>query len=344
MKKKVKKLITFVVPCYNSESYMERCINTLLKGKEEVEIVIVNDGSTDKTAKIADGYKKRYPKIIKVVHKVNGGHGSGVNAGLKEATGKYFKVVDSDDWLDEESLIKLLDKIKNFDENNIAVDLFVCNYVYDHLYDGFQKIMSYRNVFHENIITKWEETASFKSSQYLIMHSLIYKTSILKECGLKLPEHTFYVDNLVAFIPLSLVNSIYYMDLNLYHYFIGREDQSVNEKVMMGRIDQQIKVTKLIIDSFEIEKIENKSLKLKKYMVKFVSMMVTICNVYLLMINDKESLAKRDELWDYIKNKDVKLYKELKRNLSGLTYIPGKFGNFISLNGYKIAKKIFKFN
>ena len=112
MKNKTKKLISFVVPCYNSESYMERCINTLLKGKEDVEIIIVNDGSTDKTKKIADGYKKRYPKIIKAIHKINGGHGSGVNAGLKEASGKYFKVVDSDDWLDEEALIKLINKIK----------------------------------------------------------------------------------------------------------------------------------------------------------------------------------------------------------------------------------------
>ena len=134
------------------------------------------------------------------------------------------------------------------------------------------------------------------------------------------------------------------MDLDLYHYFIGREDQSVNEKVMMGRIDQQIKVTKLIIDSIDLKELDNISLKLKKYIIKFTSMMVTICNVYLLMINDDKSLVKRDELWQYIKNKDIKLYKELKKNLAGLTYIPGKLGNFISLNGYKIAKKIFKFN
>ena len=112
----------------------------------------------------------------------------------------------------------------------------------------------------------------------------------------------------------------------------------------MGRIDQQIKVTKLIIESFDLENVSKKSLKLKKYMVNFVSMMVTICNVYLLMINDKKSLEKRDALWDYIKKKDKILYKDLKRNLSGLTYLPGKLGNFVSLNGYKIAKKIFKFN
>lgn len=176
------------------------------------------------------------------------------------------------------------------------------------------------------------------------MHSLIYKTSILKDCKLTLPEHTFYVDNLVAFIPLEHVKDIYYMDLDLYHYFIGREDQSVNEKVMMAKVDQQIKVTKLIIDSFNVDNVSNKSIKLKKYMINFVAMMVTICDVYLLMINDKKSLNKRDELWQYIKNKDIKLYKELKKGLSGLTYIPGKFGNFVSLNGYRIAKKIFKFN
>jgi glycosyltransferase involved in cell wall biosynthesis len=344
MKNKSKKLITFAVPCYNSESYMERCINTLLKGKEDVEIIIVDDGSTDKTAKIADGYQKRYPKIIKVIHKVNGGHGSGVNAGLKEASGQYFKVVDSDDWLDENSLLKLIDKIKYLNENSLNVDLFVCNYIYDHLYDGFQKVMSYSNVFHENQITNWEETASFKSSQYLIMHALIYKTKILKESKIKLPEHTFYVDNLVALLPLSYVKDIYYMNIDLYHYFIGREDQSVNEKVMMGRIDQQIKVTKLIIDSINLDDLEKKSVKLKKYVIKFTSMMVTICDVYLLMINDKKSLEKREKLWEYIKNKDIKLYKQLKRSLSGLTYIPGKLGNFVSLNGYKIAKKIFKFN
>lgn len=342
--KKNKKLISFVVPCYNSESYMERCINTLLKGKEDVEIIIVNDGSIDKTKKIAEGYKKRYPKIIKTIHKINGGHGSAVNAGLKKATGLYFKVVDSDDWLDEEALIKLITRIKKMESENKEIDLFVCNYVYDHLYDGFKKTMNYRNIFHEEQITNFEETASFKNSQYLIMHALIYRTDILKKCKLVLPEHTFYVDNLVAILPLKYVKTIYYMDLDLYHYFIGREDQSVNEQVMMGRIDQQIKVTKLIIDSIDLKELNIISLKLKKYIIKFTSMMVTICNVYLLMINDDKSLAKRDELWQYIKDKDLKLYKELKKNLAGLTYIPGKLGNFISLNGYRIAKKIFKFN
>ena len=105
------KLLSIAVPCYNSEDYMRHCIETLLPGGEDVEIIIVDDGSTDKTAEIADKYREQYPDIVKVVHKENGGHGSGVNKGLELATGMYFKVVDSDDWLDTNSYKKLINKI-----------------------------------------------------------------------------------------------------------------------------------------------------------------------------------------------------------------------------------------
>ena len=98
------KLISFVVPCYNSSSYMHHALDTILEIKEDIELIIVNDGSTDDTLKIAKEYQKKYPQVIKVIDKENGGHGSGVNAGLGIASGKYFKVVDSDDWVDTSSL------------------------------------------------------------------------------------------------------------------------------------------------------------------------------------------------------------------------------------------------
>lgn len=104
------KYLSFVVPCYNSESYMARCIESLLPGGEDVEIIIIDDGSKDKTVEIADAYQKQYPDLVKVIHKENGGHGSGVNAGLACARGVYFKVVDSDDWLDGTAYQKLLEK------------------------------------------------------------------------------------------------------------------------------------------------------------------------------------------------------------------------------------------
>lgn len=339
------KKISFTVPCYNSEEYMERCIDSLLVGRDEVEIIIVNDGSKDNTGKIADSYQKKYPNIVRVIHKENGGHGSGVNAGLKIASGTYFKVVDSDDRLDENSLLKLIDKIKEIEEKKENVDLFVCNYIYDHLYENKQKEMHYKNIFKEEKIITWKEIGHFKSSQYMIMHSLIYKTSVLKKCKINLPEHTFYVDNIFAYIPLTCVKTMMYLNIPLYHYFIGRVDQSVNESVMITRVDQQIKITKIIAESVDLQKVREVYPKLYKYLLSYLSMMLTISSVLLLKKKDKESLEKRKELWNYIKEIDKKAYKKLKYcKLAGLTYIPTKVGAFITLNGYKVARKVYRFN
>ena len=108
------KYISFAIPCYNSEAYMEKAINSILVGGEDVEIIVVNDGSKDGTQEIAERYQEKYPTIVKAVAKPNGGHGDAVNCGLEHATGKYFKVVDSDDWVDEEALLKVLDTVKGF--------------------------------------------------------------------------------------------------------------------------------------------------------------------------------------------------------------------------------------
>ena len=128
------KLLSIAVPCYNSEAYMRNCIESLLPGGEEVEIIIVDDGSTkDRTPQIADEYAAKYPTIVKVVHQENGGHGEAVNTGLKNSTGVYFKVVDSDDWLDAESYQKVLKKLGELVRAGDAVDMVICNYVYDKL-------------------------------------------------------------------------------------------------------------------------------------------------------------------------------------------------------------------
>ena len=122
---------------------MERCIDTLLTADEQVEIIIVDDGSTDRTGEIADNYAQNYPEIVQVIHQENGGHGAGVNAGIAQASGKYFKVVDSDDWLDPGELNKLLRKIKEWEKQQMTVDLIICNYLYDHFYENKVKRMAY---------------------------------------------------------------------------------------------------------------------------------------------------------------------------------------------------------
>ena len=136
------KLLTFAIPCYNSESYMRHCIESILPGGEDVEILIVDDGSTkDNTAAIADEYQEKYPTIVRAIHQENGGHGEAVNAGIRNATGLYFKVVDSDDWVDADAYKKILDKLRELAGSDTTLDMLLANYVYEKEGAKHKKVM-----------------------------------------------------------------------------------------------------------------------------------------------------------------------------------------------------------
>lgn len=338
------KILSFGVPCYNSEAYMRKCIDSLLVGGDDVEIIIVNDGSKDGTAAIADEYAATYPGIVKAVHQENGGHGEAVNAGLRNATGMYYKVVDSDDWLDEDSLCRVIDVLKSFIENRKRVDLMICNYVYEHVEDGTSKAISFANVLPENRVFGWSQVGRFRPDQNLLMHTLIYRTKVLKDSGLELPKHTFYVDNLFAYIPLPYVRSIYYMNVDLYRYYIGRVDQSVNEQVMIGRIDQQIRVNKLMFDAYSLPgDVYNK--RLAQYMMSYLSTICMVTSVMLTISGAEENLEKRKELWAYFKENDPKLYGRLRRGARGIVSTPPSgVASKVVVKGYHLAQKIYKFN
>lgn len=336
------KLLTFVIPCYNSESYMEHCLESLLPGGEDVEILIVDDGSTkDRTAEIADAYEKKYPGIVRAIHQENGGHGEAVNAGIRNATGLYFKVVDSDDWVDLDAYMKILAKLKELAGGDRTLDMFISNYVYEKEGAKHKKVMRYTALPQDKLIT-WDDS-KFHKGQYILMHSVIYRTQLLRECGLELPKHTFYVDNIYVYKPLPNVKYMYYMDVDFYRYFIGRDDQSVNEKVMISRIDQQIKVNKIMVDAFDLWKISNK--KLRKYMFNYLEIITVVSTIMLIRSGTKENLDKKRELWKYIKDKDIRLFHRLRRGIMGNTMnLPGKGGRKISVAAYKISQKVVGFN
>jgi glycosyltransferase involved in cell wall biosynthesis len=324
---------------------MDKCINSLLPAGEDAEIVLVNDGSTkDNTKEIADGYAEKYPNIIRVVHKENGGHGDAVNSALKIATGKYFKVVDSDDWVDGNALKKLMDEITAFEGKEETPDAIIVNYVYEHVYSNTQKFVRYTKQFPEAKLFTFDESKKFKTGQFLAMHSLVYKTEVLKECNLVLPKHTFYVDNLFVYTPLPYIKKFYYLNIDFYRYFIGRADQSVNEKVIMGRIDQHIRVTELLLEAHDLNQIKLKSKKLYKYMLAFISIMMTINSIYLIKIGTKESYQKKKDLWQKLKEKDLITYKKCKHKFVGIVSYNNKFVCAICKGIYTIARKIFKFN
>ena len=340
------KLITFAVPCYNSAAYMDHCVETLLQGGDDIEIILVDDGSTkDDTPAICDRYAQQYPDIVRAIHQENGGHGEGVNQGIRNARGVYYKVVDSDDWVDVPALKKALDKLRQFVRDGKLVDMLVCNYVYEHVEDNTQRVMHYRNVFPRNRVFGWEQIGRFRPSQYLLMHSVIYRTQLLRDCGLELPKHTFYVDNIFVYQPLPFVETLYYMDLDFYRYFIGRADQSVNEQVMVKRVDQQVRVTKLMIEAHDLRKVAAQHRRLSRYMFNYLAMMMTISSIFLLIDGSPAALGKKTELWEYMRTVDPAIYHKMKyRAISAVSNFPGYQGRKLSVSLYRLARRIYKFN
>ena len=339
------KLITFAVPCYNSAAYMRHCIETLLSAGEQAEIILVDDGSVkDDTPAICDEYAAQYPTIVKAIHQENGGHGEGVNQGIRNATGLYYKVVDSDDWLDEAALRTVLAKLNTLTARGTTPDLMICNYVYEHVEDNTSHTVRYTNVFPQNRLFNWTHVGHFRPDQNLLMHSVMYRTQVLRDCGMVLPKHTFYVDNIFVYQPLPFVKSMYYMDLDLYRYFIGRADQSVNESVMVKRVDQQLRVTRHMIDCQDLDALKGQK-KLRSYMLHYLSMMMAISDIFLLLDGSAAAKQKENELWAYLKaHTSAGVYRSIRYGFGGVTNLKIPKGDKLVLGGYRIAQKIFKFN
>ncbi|MCD8021029.1 MAG: glycosyltransferase family 2 protein [Clostridiales bacterium] len=339
------KLLTVAIPSYNSQDYMSNCIESLLPGGEEVEIIIVDDGSKDSTPQIADEYQKKYPTIVRAVHQPNGGHGEAVNAGLRHATGFFYKVVDSDDWVDLDAYKKILDFLREAVKEEEPLDMLISNYVYEKQGAKHKKVIQYHSILPENRYFGWKDTGHFGASQNILMHSVIYRTELLRDCSFELPKHTFYVDNIFVYWPFPYVKKMYCLDIDFYRYFIGREDQSVNEKVMMSRIDQQIRVNKIMIDIYAKHENHFASPQLENYMQHYLGTITMITSILLMKINTEEAMAKKDDVWKYLHDRSPEGYEILRHTVLGkFSSSHGKLSKKVTMGGYKIAQKWIGFN
>ena len=342
------KLLTIAVPCYNSEAYMRGCIDSLLPGGQDVEILIVNDGSTDGTAAIAEEYAARYPGIVRVVHKENGGHGSAVNTGIDEASGVFFKVVDSDDHLRRDAYLAVLSKLRELLGASPQLDMLLCNYVYDKAGEERRKVMHYRHFLPVDRMFTWSDVRRVPKAHYILMHSVIFRTKLLRECGIRLPEHCFYVDNLYVFIPLPYVSHIYYMDVKLYYYFIGREDQSVHQEVMIRRLDQQMKVNRLMFDYFadrETSALIGNRRSLRRYMYNYLEVITIVSSVLPAVSGKEEDLRKRDEMWEGFRGSSCSLYRRLRYGVLGFaTNLRSRGGRAFTVEAYRLVNHFYHFN
>lgn len=335
------KLISFAVCSYNSASFMRKCIDSLLPGGKDVEIIIIDDGSKDDTGKIADEYMKAYPDIVKAIHQPNGGHGEGLNTAAKAATGLYFKVVDSDDWVEQDTYKSILTFLK---EGKDLPDVLINDYNYYFGYEKKVRHMSYHNCLPENETVLWNQVKSFNITEYMTIHSVMYKTEVWRMSKVILPKHTFYEDNLFVYSALPHVKSLRYMPESFYCYLIGRPGQSVSGDVTLRRAMDLVHVADTVFNMYDVMSYKKDNPKLYETLAHHLQM---ICApVYLYgRINKNKDIRKAvkdfDRSWH---EKNKKQYHRIMRRTSVFFLaIPGFLGTLNCRIAYFFSTHVFNY-
>ena len=334
------KLLSIVIPSYNSERYLEQCLNSLLIGRdEELDVIIVNDGSTDNTSKIAHSYAKNYP-FIRVIDKENAGHGSGVNVGIDLAMGLYFKILDSDDLLDEEGLLHLLDSIKKNDKLNNNPDLYLADYcsyqegsVEYNAKISFQKHMK---VLEE--VGSWSFFPHLHASDFFMIHMCYVKTALLKKNHIQLLERTFYEDNEFMFYVLKNTKTLCYLDKPIYKYTVGRKGQSISLENMAKKYEHQHRVMRSIVDGITYDEYKRMDKHLKFHIRHELLKISVLVYFYTFLGRGKERRRKYRSSFRYFKKSNPKMYRIWKyRTISFVLWMcPTCLRHLVVKIGYKI--------
>lgn len=340
-----KKTLTFVVPAYNMTEYLERCVMSLIAAKRnnDIEVLIVDDGSSDGTLEMAQKFEARYPGIVRAIHQENKGHGGAVNTGIAAARGMYVKVVDADDWVGPESLKQVMAVLREEADSTEPIDMLVTNYVYDKVGKRNKHVVNFRHAMKAGARLAWNDLGHFGLAEYILMHALTYRTAVVRESGMQLPEHTFYVDFIYAYQPFPWVKTMQYLDTPFYHYFIGRDGQSVQTDVMIRRVDQLRLVNQCMVRATpERDTVPD---GLYRYMIHFLAIESSVASVFMILSRDPENYEKKKDMWDDIKAYSPTIYKDVrKKAMSRALNLRGSIGRFVIRKGYFVAEHVVGFN
>jgi glycosyltransferase involved in cell wall biosynthesis len=299
------KILSIIVPTYNMEDYLKRCLNSVLNHKwdEDLEVIVVNDGSTDRTLQIALTYKEKFPEIVTIMDKENGNYGSTINAALSVIQGKYVKILDADDWFDTNEFERFIKQLRNI-ESDLVISDFTINYIL-----GQKK----KKIFSSNKDDKIYDFSIMSSPNLLNleMHAITYNTELLKKNNYTQTEGIFYTDQEWMFYPMFFVDRISFIKANVYQYLIGREGQTVDSNVKKGNISHVlIGIKKMLSDYSLLEKEIKLSKERKTYLLYRIGRRISgIYQSYLFQSNKDFNAAKMKEFDTYVrlKNKDVYL-------------------------------------
>lgn len=339
-------LLSVIVPAYNAAAYLGRALDGLgaVRG---IEVVVVDDGSTDGTREVAEAWAARSPESIRVVCQENRGHGGAINTGLASARGDYFKVLDADDWLDIRSLRLLIAHLDVLRETGTEVDAVFTDFVHERL-GKTPKAARFDSVFPEGRVFEWSETERFGRRQVLMMHAIVYRTQLLRDVELVLPEHTFYVDNLFVLQPFARLRRMSYLPVPLYRYFIGREGQSVAPEVMVRRVDQQLRVNRLALATLPSPADLAAGAvprQLHRAMLHHLEGVCAVTSATLARGGTSAHLQQRDLFWREVRSENPWLYTRMRRSLLGATSnLPGQAGRRATNLAYHVARRVVGFS
>lgn len=309
------KILSFIIPAYNSEPYLEKCLNSMLSPQllPQLQIIVVNDGSADRTPQIAEAYAQRFPDTVQVIHQENRGHGGALNAGCAAARGKYLKVVDADDWVQSQNLPKLLDELQQCE-----ADVVLTNYRTINIETG--EIVNWRcfppqfgqDYTPDQIMQDWRGY-----DRGLTFHGIFYRTDFYHANAAPLPEHLFYEDHVFATFPCCRAAQIRVLDLFIYEYRIGDVNQSVSADNQLRRLNQTMAVVQNMLQQYALLP-ENAGRRLAAMKIRRLAM--SCFTTALLVDPNKRAGRKNADQMKAILQKEAPEIWAMARNSAGVFY------------------------
>ena len=327
------KLLTVCIPCFNAIDHMHKALGSCLLVKDDLEVIIIDKNSTDETYEVALEYQKEYPDTFKVVK--NDENLDDIKCAYRHATGLYFKLLDSYDWFDQASLVRVIETLKDIIRVQANLDVLVTDYFC--CYGKKPRKISYHSLLPADKIFGWHEIKHFKIQQYLLTPALIIKTKIIKEVIANFPPETSFYMEMLAYAPLPYVRSFCYIDMPLYCFGRDPFENVVNNEIFVPCL---LDVARQFIDYYDIYSLRSR--KQRHYMVKYLSMIILITCALLSHDGSLQSIQDKDDLWSYLKYTKPRLYKELKKTAYGRLFaIEGRLPKKVIDQAYNAILKLY---
>lgn len=326
------KVLSFIIPSYNSEKYLDKCITSFLDEAvlDKIEIIIVNDGSSDNTSSVAQKYCDIYPGSVRLISQENSGHGGALNTGCAAAKGKFLKVIDADDWVETVNLSEFVSFLQNCESDVVLTH----HYTVDISTNEIKKWKSYPSSF-ERTYSFSEIVPDFSNfERSLTFHGITYNTAFYQKSNYKLCEKVFYEDHEFSTFPCCFAASVVPLDLFIYHYRVGDVNQSVSDANQLKRIYHSETVLKKLVSEYENSSDQLDAASREFVCLKIKILLLSYLSTVLLVEKDKKKGRKQaKQIIDFFKSQLPRVYE-----LTAKKYMVFRMFNFLHMSKSTLDK------